>query len=259
MKFTKHRSIRSALPAAVLVAGGWVLAGPMPGDGASASSRPSAAAARTDRATEARQAEAAAEAARLKAAEAARLKAAADARATAAKAKADAAARAKADAARKAAAARASRRARAAAALRAWVRPMRGDLTSGFGYRWGTAHQGVDIANGGGTPVYAAATGVVAEARCSSPSCAYEGSLGMTGYGNKVEIRHAGAVLTRYAHLSRYVVRAGQQVRAGQLIGYEGATGNVTGPHLHLEVLVGGEAVNPIPFFARKGVNLRAG
>jgi len=181
-----------------------------------------------------------------------------------ARAKAEAARAAKVEAARKAAAARANRKARAAkakaaAAARAWIRPMRGDLTSTFGYRWGTVHAGIDISNGGGTPVYAAAAGVVAEAACTSASCSHPGSLGMSGYGNKVDIQHAGGVMTRYGHLTRYVVRTGQRVTAGQLIGYEGATGNVTGPHLHLEVLIGGEAVDPIPFFTRKGVNLRNG
>jgi murein DD-endopeptidase MepM/ murein hydrolase activator NlpD len=264
MNLTKNRRILYALAAVPLAATGWIVAGPMAGDGtdtATASSRPSAAAAAKTARSEVSVEKAAQAAEAAKRAQAAKAAAAAQARAAAAaRAKAAEAARIKAaEAARKAAAERANRSGRAAAAARAWIRPMRGDLTSGFGDRWGTAHEGVDIANGGGTPVYAAAAGVVAEARCTSPSCSHPGSLSMSGYGNKVDIEHAGGVMTRYGHLSRYVVRAGQRVRAGQLIGYEGATGNVTGPHLHFEVHVGGQAINPIPFYARKGVNLRVG
>jgi murein DD-endopeptidase MepM/ murein hydrolase activator NlpD len=152
---------------------------------------------------------------------------------------------------------RASRRARTApATLRpAWVRPMKGTLTSRFGRRWGTAHEGIDI-TGGGRGVYAASDGIVAEARCASPDCSGPGSLAMPGYGNKVDLSHRGGVVTRYAHLKRFVVRTGQRVKAGQLIGYEGETGNVTGPHLHFEVLVGESAVDPVRFLARRGVHL---
>ncbi len=255
MNLTKNMSIRYALAVAGLVVttGGTALVAGATTDQVDASSGPDpralAAHAAADAAKEAELARVAASA-RLQAERESKARAAADA----------------ARAARTASVARASRKARAAAAAKAaakrrpaWVRPMRGDLTSGFGFRWGTTHAGVDIANGGGTPIYAAAAGVVAAAECSSPSCSGPGSLGMSGYGNKVDIAHAGGVVTRYGHMSRYVVRAGQRVTAGQLIGYEGETGNVTGPHLHLEVLIDDEAVNPIPYFARKGVNLRKG
>ncbi|APE27357.1 M23 family metallopeptidase [Aurantiacibacter gangjinensis] len=98
------------------------------------------------------------------------------------------------------------------------------------------AHNGVDLAAPTGTPVYATADGVVESAR-------YFGS-----YGNYVQIGHMGDLETRYAHLSRYTVRAGDQVRKGDLIGYVGSTGRSTGPHLHYEVRVAGEPVNPIPY-----------
>jgi len=254
-----NKPMHYALMVTTLVAGGWLVAGPIAGTDTSVAN----ASART-RASEQRAAQAQAEAAATTAAQASQAQllaaeaARAEAEAEAARIKAADAARAK-----TAAATRANRKARAAAAAaaqrKAWIRPMRGDLTSGFGFRWGTAHEGIDIANGGGTPVYAAANGVVVEAACSSFSCSHPGSMSMSGYGNKVDIEHAGGVLTRYGHLSRYVVEAGQKVTAGQLIGYEGETGNVTGPHLHFEVHVGDEAVDPISFYAQKGINLAKG
>jgi murein DD-endopeptidase MepM/ murein hydrolase activator NlpD len=272
MKFTMNTPMRRALVTGIATVAVGVLAAPIPGALAERSEPRNASAATHGARDAARDAAAAAEVvaaeqARAKAADAARAKAA-----EAARAKAVASAKAKAaDAARrKAAVARANRKARAACnagqacaflpGVRAgqWIRPMRGDLTSGFGSRWGSMHAGIDLSDGGGsgTPVYAATDGTVVEARCTSSSCAQAGSMSMSGYGNKVDIRHTGDVVTRYAHLKRFVVRTGQKVRAGQLIGFEGATGNVTGPHLHLEVLIGGEAVNPVPFFRRHGVRL---
>ena len=67
-------------------------------------------------------------------------------------------------------------------------------------------------------------------------------------YGNYVQIGHGGDMETRYAHLSSYTVRDGEQVRKGDLIGYVGSTGRSTGPHLHYEVRVSSEPVNPIPY-----------
>jgi len=100
--------------------------------------------------------------------------------------------------------------------------------------RWRT-HQGTDYAAGYGTPVRATADGIVTEA----------GRNG--GYGNLVEIRHANGIRTRYGHLSRFAtgLRAGQRVRQEQVIGYVGATGLATGPHLHYEFLVNGRPTNP--------------
>lgn len=96
-------------------------------------------------------------------------------------------------------------------------------------------HQGIDFAAPTGTPVYAAANGVVVSAR-------REG-----GYGLMVRLRHAGGVETRYAHLSRFSrgMRAGRAVRQGDVIGAVGSTGLSTGPHLHYEVVAGGRRVNP--------------
>jgi murein DD-endopeptidase MepM/ murein hydrolase activator NlpD len=137
---------------------------------------------------------------------------------------------------------------------------MRGTVSSGFGARWGTQHAGIDISDGhgAGAPVFAASSGTVREARCTSPDCSRPGSISMPGYGNKVDIAHAGGVVTRYAHLLRITVKPGQRVVPGQLVGFEGATGNVTGAHLHFEVLKGGAATNPLPFLASRGVRLVA-
>ncbi len=115
-------------------------------------------------------------------------------------------------------------------------------LTSGYGMRnhpilrQRRQHNGVDLAAPRGTPVYATADGVVEMAK-------YWGS-----YGNYVQIGHGGDLETRYAHLASYNVRDGEQVRKGDLIGYVGSTGRSTGPHLHYEVRVSGDPVNPIPY-----------
>ncbi len=113
-------------------------------------------------------------------------------------------------------------------------------VTSSFGARVDPidghrgVHRGVDMAVPAGTPVLAAADGVVRLA----------GRHG--GYGNLVEVRHADGSETRYAHLSAILVRAGEPVAQGQLIARAGATGRATGAHLHFEYRVGGVAVDPL-------------
>ncbi len=97
-------------------------------------------------------------------------------------------------------------------------------------------HNGIDLAGPTGTPVYATADGIVGKAK-------YWGS-----YGNYVQIEHGGQLQTRYAHLSGYTVSPGDTVRKGQLIGYIGSTGRSTGPHLHYEVRIAGQAVDPSPY-----------
>ncbi|HEY9881652.1 MAG TPA: peptidoglycan DD-metalloendopeptidase family protein [Leptolyngbyaceae cyanobacterium] len=119
-----------------------------------------------------------------------------------------------------------------------YVWPARGVLTSGYGPRWGRMHRGVDIAGPVGTPIFAAASGVVVRAGWNSG-----------GYGNLVDIQHPDGSLTRYGHNSRLLVRAGQQVRQGEQIAEMGSTGYSTGPHLHFEVhLPGTGTVNPIAY-----------
>ncbi len=142
------------------------------------------------------------------------------------------------------------------AGLDGWFRPAAGEVTSGYGYRWGVLHAGVDIANVRGTPIYAASVGTVISASCTSTRCDIDGSLDMGGYGNMVDIDHGDGTVTRYAHLTDYVVQSGDRVDGGQLIGHMGTTGNSTGVHLHYEVRINGSPIDPVPFMAERGVIL---
>jgi murein DD-endopeptidase MepM/ murein hydrolase activator NlpD len=123
-------------------------------------------------------------------------------------------------------------------------------LTSGFGMRTHPVlggrrqHQGIDLAAPTGTPVYATADGIVGRADWYS------------SYGLFISINHGASMETRYAHLSRLAVAAGDNVKKGDLIGYVGSTGRSTGPHLHYEVRVEGLAVNPIPYMVESEAQL---
>lgn len=108
--------------------------------------------------------------------------------------------------------------------------------TSGFGRRWGRAHEGIDMAAPVGTPVSATGDGVVV----------FAGRQG--AYGNLIKIQHELGTETRYGHLSKIRVKTGQRVSQGDRIGDMGNTGRSTGPHLHYEVRVNGRAVNPMSF-----------
>ena len=127
--------------------------------------------------------------------------------------------------------------ARAADAPSLW--PVEGNITSSFGERVdpfngeGAFHSGLDISVPYGTPIHAAADGVVVFADI------------MNGYGNLIELDHGHGISTRYGHLSGFAITAGQHVRRGQVIGYVGATGRATSPHLHYEVRVQNVPVNP--------------
>jgi len=114
--------------------------------------------------------------------------------------------------------------------------PLRGVFTSGYGWRNGLFHYGIDIAAPLGAPIYAAADGKVT----------YAGFLG--DYGFMVEVDHGGGYATRYAHAGGLAVSAGQQVSRGQVLASIGVTGNTTGPHLHFEVLLNGVKLNPLDF-----------
>jgi murein DD-endopeptidase MepM/ murein hydrolase activator NlpD len=117
-----------------------------------------------------------------------------------------------------------------------YIWPAKGTLTSGYGWRWGRMHRGIDVANSTGTPIYASSDGVVQKAGWNNG-----------GYGNLVEIRHADGSMTRYGHNSKVLVQAGQQVRQGETIALMGSTGFSTGPHTHFEIHPSGKgAVNPI-------------
>lgn len=116
-------------------------------------------------------------------------------------------------------------------------------FTSGYGvrsdpFRGGAAmHAGIDLAGPHGTPIYATADGIVTTASWNSG-----------GYGNLIKVDHGRGIETRYGHLAQMLVRDGQAVKRGQLIGRMGSTGRSTGSHLHYEVRIDGRAVNPIPF-----------
>jgi murein DD-endopeptidase MepM/ murein hydrolase activator NlpD len=123
-----------------------------------------------------------------------------------------------------------------AASAAGFVWPVHGVLTSGFGWRWGRMHEGVDIAVSNGTPVVAAKAGVVIVA----------GWMG--GYGNLVVVDHGGGVATAYGHNTSVTVGVGQHVEQGQLISYSGSTGHSTGPHVHFEVRINGSPVDPMGY-----------
>ena len=120
--------------------------------------------------------------------------------------------------------------------------PTQGWITSGFGYRISPFtgqrefHKGLDISGPVGTPIYAPADGKVV----------FTGRDG--GYGITVIIDHGLGITTRYAHLSRYVVKKNQRVTRGEIIAYMGNTGRSTGPHLHYEVRLNGVPVNPLHY-----------
>ena len=128
----------------------------------------------------------------------------------------------------------------AATTMLSYQSPLAGaPLSSGFGMRRHPLsgsrrfHAGVDLAAPTGTPIRAASDGVVTSAGWNG------------GYGLLVSLGHAGNRETRYGHLSRLAVRAGQSVKRGEVIGYVGSTGRSTGPHLHYELRVNGMAVAP--------------
>lgn len=120
-------------------------------------------------------------------------------------------------------------------------------MSSGFGMRVHPvlgglrSHKGIDLPAATGTPIYATADGVVGKADWFG------------GYGLFVELEHGANLETRYGHMSRIAVAEGQRVRKGEVIGYVGSTGRSTGPHLHYEVRIAGEAVNPTLYMQGSG------
>jgi murein DD-endopeptidase MepM/ murein hydrolase activator NlpD len=117
-----------------------------------------------------------------------------------------------------------------------WIWPTKGVFTSGYGWRWGRIHRGIDVANNVGTPIVAARSGRVVF------SGWHDG-----GYGYLVRLEHADGSRSLYAHNSRLMVRVGDQVRQGAVISLMGSTGRSTGPHLHFEIHPpGAGAVNPL-------------
>ena len=123
------------------------------------------------------------------------------------------------------------------------AKPVKGaHFTSSFGVRSdpfqrrAAMHSGIDLAGPVGTEIYATADGVVGRSRWAG------------GYGNLIEVNHGKGIQTRYGHLSKSLVKAGERVKRGQLIALMGSTGRSTGSHLHYEVRIDGKAVNPVPY-----------
>ncbi len=128
-----------------------------------------------------------------------------------------------------------------------WTLPTNGTYTSCFCGRWGTFHEGIDLAGPLGTPIYAAGDGVVLDA---GPAA---------GFGNWVVIQHADGDVTIYGHMRYYSVHAGQPVSAGQQIAVIGAEGQATGPHLHFGVRRGGPDgpyTDPMAWLAARGIEI---
>lgn len=138
------------------------------------------------------------------------------------------------------------RAAREAAARRPlFALPAQGTYTSNFGTRWGVLHAGVDVANAIGTPIYAVADGKVID---SGPAA---------GFGMWVRLQHADGTITVYGHIDSSLVTVGQDVMAGDQIARMGNRGFSTGPHLHFEVHLPGEAkIDPLPWLASRGISL---
>ncbi|WP_051821553.1 peptidoglycan DD-metalloendopeptidase family protein [Streptomyces sp. NRRL F-5065] len=132
-----------------------------------------------------------------------------------------------------------------------WTRPVAGPLGTAYhetGANWVSGyHTGVDFTVPVGTTVRAAGPGTVVKA-----------GVGVS-YGNEIVIRHDDGVYSQYAHLSSISVSEGQKVKGGQKVGLSGATGNVTGPHLHFEIRTGpgyGSDISPVPYLRKRGVTM---
>ncbi len=118
-----------------------------------------------------------------------------------------------------------------------YIKPLSGGrFTSGFKWRWGRMHKGIDWACPVGTAIMASSGGTVVQAGWFS------------SYGNCITIRHPDGRQTRYAHLSKILVKSGQSVSQGQKIGLSGNTGRSTGPHVHFEIIINGSQVNPLNY-----------
>lgn len=114
--------------------------------------------------------------------------------------------------------------------------PLNGAITSYYGPRWGRMHTGIDIDGTSGQPIVASKSGRVIVA-------SYYG-----GYGNAVVVDHGGGVTTLYGHMSSFNVSNGANVSQGQILGYVGCTGSCTGDHLHFEVRINGNPVDPLDY-----------
>lgn len=125
-----------------------------------------------------------------------------------------------------------------------WVLPMEAPISSCFGPRWGTEHQGIDFAGDENTPIHAVGAGEI-----------FAAGWVYTGYGISVVVDHGNGFLTHYAHMNKVNVNVGDHVNPGDIIGWEGSTGDSTGPHLHFEVHNGmWNQIDPAPWMRDHGV-----
>ncbi|WP_319942384.1 M23 family metallopeptidase [Nocardia aurantia] len=131
-----------------------------------------------------------------------------------------------------------------APSLGGYALPARGVFTSGYGNRWGTFHYGIDIAAPIGSPIYAVADGTVIDAGPAQ------------GFGLWVRIRHDDGTITVYGHMYDFSVSVGERVHAGEQIARVGNRGDSTGPHLHFEVLINGQHIDPQPWLALHGITI---
>ncbi|RKJ07468.1 M23 family metallopeptidase, partial [Butyricicoccus sp. 1XD8-22] len=127
---------------------------------------------------------------------------------------------------------------------KAWVVPHTKNITSGFGPRWGGQHNGIDIAGGNdtGKPIVSFMDGTVIVS-----TFGVRGS-GYGGYGNVVVVEHSNGVKTLYGHMHERAVPVGAKVKAGELLGYIGNTGDSKGAHLHFEIRINNKPVDPKPY-----------
>jgi hypothetical protein len=147
-----------------------------------------------------------------------------------------------------------------------WRLPLPADsyhLVSRFRPPSRPSHDGIDLAAPTGTPIYAAAAGVVLAAGCDSPYCDRPGNPNLSGCGLLINVNHGGGLATRYCHAVRLAVTAGARVQAGQLIAWVGSTGHSSGPHLHFEVhreappLTENNAIEPLSYMDSVGIHIR--
>lgn len=124
-----------------------------------------------------------------------------------------------------------------------YAKPAEGEFTSGYGQRSGSSHNGIDVANSIGTPIYATTGGEVINAGSAS------------GFGQWVRVQDNDGTITVYGHIDTIDVSQGQQVEAGEQIATMGNKGQSTGPHLHFEVIEGGSKINPVPWLEERGIS----
>ncbi|GAB3297317.1 M23 family metallopeptidase [Parasphingorhabdus pacifica] len=133
----------------------------------------------------------------------------------------------------------------AAQSSNGYIKPADGTFTSGFGARWGSSHKGIDLANSIGTPIKSVSAGEVINAGPAS------------GFGQWVRVQHDDGTISVYGHINTIDVNVGQQVGAGEQIATMGNRGQSTGPHLHFEIIQGGQKINPLPWLESKGISVQ--